>query len=348
MTTNSEASNINRKNDGREDKNMKKLICFIISILVILIPTNFINAQISQNDVTATDVETLIEEKLNEEALTKEELTKAVLEMKDEKIENLEGNLSNILDTAGLTLAFITLFLTLVTGISGWLVKKSIDEKLTLIEEKEKAINKIHNDIKINSEIIEQYYKQTKEFIDEIDRIKKNLNKNERSLDKRESDLENLREYIGAIEDIANSSILVNQFLKEKSKALDIIDETKALLQEPLKYQEYVMLQLSQKLGMNNELNNLESITTHLKHLVGNLTEEEDNLWKAIQGTKANELYFNHDENSTTLYEEIKSILNDWNGPLDDILIIKNIWEKEAALNPIDYSTRNDHNVIDK
>ncbi|NRG47942.1 hypothetical protein HRF87_24790 [Bacillus sp. CRN 9] len=319
---------------------MKKfyLLYFTTVILLLLIPTSSTNAQSNQSQVDISELETIIEEKLNDrDPLTREELMKTVLEMKNEKISNLEGNLSKVINTVGIVVAVASLFLALFTGIVGWVMKKNLDEKLNKIEEKEININNTYNDIKTKSESIEEYYKKMKEFIHELERTNKKLETNERLLEKREKEFDGLREYVGAIESIANSSILFNQFLGEKEKATDIIEETRELLQTPQKHQEFVMLKLSNKLGMNEELNDLDSIKNHLKYLERELKREEDNILKNINiANNAEELFINHDDNTMEINEELESFINDWKGYLNEILIIKQHWEKNLKLNPIE------------
>src|SRR5699024_8918610 len=127
--------------------------CLTTAFIYLLTQPIVTIAQDDKSQVTKTEVENLIEEKLNEEKpLTKEELIKAVLEMKDEKISNLEGNLSSVLNTAGIVVAVISILLAAVTAIVGWLVKRHIDDKLTKIEDKEREINNTYNDIKTKSD----------------------------------------------------------------------------------------------------------------------------------------------------------------------------------------------------
>lgn len=314
------------------------ILCFTVVFLSLLIPVGITNAQDGEKKINITEVEKLLEEKLNnQKPLTREELTKVVLEMKDEKIANLEGNLTKVLNTAGLVVAVITLFLALVTGITGWLVKKNINEKLSKLEEKENEVIGTYNYIKTKSESIEEYFKQMKEFVDEQEKTRKKLERNESLLKKRDMQFDELRKYVIAVEDIANISILVNQFIKEKNEALVIIDKTRALLQKRQKNQDYVLLKLSQKLGMNDELTDQDSIRIHLENLVKGLNQEEDNIWQNIQiAESAEELYLNQDEDTTPLYEEIEFILEDWKGYLNDIVVIKKHWEDNLALNPIE------------
>lgn len=71
--------------------------------------------------------------------------------MKDEKIENLEGNLSKIIDTAALFVSIVAILLAIITSLIGVIVNSTIKKKLTILSEKENNISDVN--IKIIQEI---------------------------------------------------------------------------------------------------------------------------------------------------------------------------------------------------
>ncbi|MDF2066539.1 hypothetical protein [Bacillus sp. Cr_A10] len=310
---------------------MKKLfnLCITVAFLILFIPAGLAAAQANPHQITITEVEKLIDQKLSEETpLTKEELQVEVNRLKDEKIANLEGNIGTVIDSLGLFIGVASLILVGITAIIGLIYKSIIGKKLTKIEELESTIHTTHTNIETKHKQIEEYHKQIKEFSEGLEKLKKQLNQNESLLEKREIELDDLRKYINAIGNIADSSIEVHKFLKEKQKSLETIAKTRDLLQRPLKNQDIAILKLSQKLGMLSKLTTLDSITNHLEYLINNLNNEEDSLWVKIQRfDSALELYKEHDEDVMQLHEEVVSNFNDWKDQLSYITIMKNHWE---------------------
>jgi hypothetical protein len=318
-------------------KIMKKLLLlFVLMVLALFfIPVSAL-AEGEQSPLTQSEVEFLINQKLSEETpLTKEQLQEEVNRLKDEKIANLEGNIGTVIDSIGIFIGVASLILVGLTAIVGLIFNTIISKKLTKIEELDNVISTTFTNIETKHRQVEEFYKQVKEFSEELDKVKKQLSKNETLLEKREQEIEDLRRYVGNIEDITNSTIAINKFLKEKHKSLDIIEETRLVLQQSQKNPDFVITKLSQKLGMHATLTNQDEIINYLEVRVKDLYREEDSLWNQIERFKTVEdLYIEQDDNSTTLFDEVESNIKDWHGVLDDIILMKNHWEANLKLNP--------------
>ncbi|MCA1064670.1 hypothetical protein QTG56_23970 (plasmid) [Rossellomorea sp. AcN35-11] len=282
-------------------------------------------------------MEKLIQSKMEESTpLTKEELNDELLKMKDEKIENLEGNISTILGTMGVIVGIAALLLTIVTIFIGRWVKGNVDEKLKRIEEIETKISSQESNTIANLSGIKEYYTKIKDFADEVDKTQKKLKKNEELLEEQLKDMDSLRSYIGVIEDLTECSNVALGFLNETQQISNIYEETKDVLNNRHKNPEYVVLKISQKLNMQDELTNLEEINEHLEDLMKNLKEEEKNFWDFFKGKKVINQYIYDDKDGSTLTEELKAHYRDWRGYLEDIQTIKNFCEAQLSMNPTD------------
>jgi uncharacterized membrane-anchored protein YhcB (DUF1043 family) len=327
---------------GIGGKIMKKLFSLCIIVIFLLFTTaGVVAAEGNTGQITKTEVEKLINEKLSTGTpLTKEELQEEVNRLKDEKIADLEGNINKVI-------GFITLFITVtsvilvgVTAIIGVIFNSLIGKKVTKIEALENTISTTKTDIETRHKQVEEYHKQAKEFAEETVKVKRQLSQNERLLVKREGELEDLRKYVATIENIANSSMVINRFLIEKQQSLNIIEETREVIHRPQKNPNFVIMKLSEKLRKQGELNDLESVTEHLEYLVENLNNEEESLMDKIQRFKStNELYINSYDEPPTLHEEVESNFVEWKAYLDDIIKIKSFWENHLQMNPINKPT---------
>lgn len=319
---------------------MKKpfILLFTTVMFMLFFNINVTNAQTPKNQVTKQEVEDLIEEKLGDGTpLTQEQLTKALLDSKDEKINNLEGNISTLINTAAWFVGGIAILFGILTAIIGWLLNRSINSKLTKIEEKETNINKIKGEIDKKHTLVEGYHTSIKDFADDISKLKKKLTVNTDLLEKRNEEYESLRKYVGAIEDLTNSASLSYKFMSEHSKVPHLIKETRAIINKPQKHPKHVLLKLAEKLGENAQINTLEELQNHLDELIDSLQEEESYFLEKIQKSKkVDELYMDQaqDEDSS-FYETLESYYEDWKRVLSTIETIKEHCENHLELNPI-------------
>ncbi|MFP7335011.1 hypothetical protein SFC23_16825 [Shouchella clausii] len=312
---------------------MKKLLVLfcITSMIVLFIPVVSVYAQ--TESFTQEEVEKLIEEKLGkEQPLTQGELTKALLEFKDEKIENLEGNLSKVIDTIAAYIGIASLILVII----GWLFKRNIDDKLTTIEIKEATIKGIQQDIENKFKLISSYHNKIKLFAGEIKETNKKLINNSKLLTETIADVEGLRNYVGTIEEITNSSILIYKFLIEQSQSKKIIKDTYDLIEKPQKNPNLVLREILSKLELdaNMSFNNTKELKEFVDVLVTSLNEEEDDFFTRLEYVDSViKEHVEYDEEDIKLLEELSDTYKKWTCSYDSILIIKNYWDAQLKLN---------------
>lgn len=318
---------------------MNKII-FIFLILMVLVTNNSVstvNAQIKVEDgITTEEVKKLIDVEMGKnKTLTQEELTNIVLEMKDEKIENLEGNLSKLINTAALFVAT----LTGVLAILGWILKKSIDEKLSTIEGKESNIQSIETRINTKVEEMNEYYKKMKEFANNIDRTNEKLNENNSLLNETKDNIKDLKTYIGTIEDVTNSVVIVNEFLNNKIKFRATIEKIEHLFKSNLEYSLEDLILFSETLGMNSEIDSLEKLKDYFDYRLTDLKKEEENLWKRFEKDNENNMngivireYGSRDEDTMSLYDEVDNNYGNWMNCLSEIIKIEEFLKMKSSV----------------
>lgn len=240
--------------------------------------------------------------------------------MKDEKIENLEGNLSKVIDMAALYVGGIAVALVII----GWIFKKSIDEKLTLIEEKETSIKRI--ELTINSKVKEMigYYQKMKDFADDVDKTNEKLNDNQIQLKRTNDYVLELNDYICTIEDIVNSSVLVNKFLDNKIKSITIVSHVEELFKRSTEPPLAEVLTVSELLCMGSDIDSLKKLEKYFRDCLSSLKKQEINLWeKYFKTDLVSDENKSHDEDTMTLYDEINSNYTNWEDIFADITFIE-------------------------
>lgn len=302
-----------------------------IVLFIILFPLGTLAAN---DQVTIEEVEKLIKQEVGKGTpLTNEDLTKALLESKDEKIANLEGNLSKVLSTLGVYVAIASAALAIVSGIIGWVIKWNLDKKLIKIEEKEADIyntkaetDRIHNET-------QEFYNKVKSFNEDSEKLKRELNENNELLKKRTEEFKILRQYVGNIENLVDSSITAIKFSLERSTTPDIIQETKNILEQSPKNLNFVILKISKKLGEKEGIKTPEDVQNHFNKLAEKLTKKEQLLIKKIQDIKSvDKEYILYDQSSMKLSDDVESHYDDWKLVWNNILTINNIWRAQLEM----------------
>lgn len=310
---------------------MKRIVmaCTLLALFVLYAEPGITLAQEQQKQVISiTDIEKLIDQKMSvEKPLTQEELTETLLTMKDDKIADLEGNISKTIDLFALFVGITAFILAAVTGLIGWIIKKNIDEKLTKIEEKEGNINQKYNDIQVRTETIEEYYKDLKGFKDDLETLDNRLDSITESIIMSKTEFQKLTDYVKIIEDINNSTILMLRFFNQKNSAVHLINKTKEMIQRPLNNPNGTYKKLEEKLIMPGQFSTPADIEKHLDYLVSEMFKEERTLWEMLElfsdVDKAHEI---QDEDTMTFYEELETKFSDWESILDYIKDMKEIW----------------------
>lgn len=320
---------------------MKKIILLSFAIFIFLFSTPWIvttTAQTNPEPLSITDVENLIDKKIsNEKPLTNEELNKVILELKDEKIANLEGNISKIINTAALFVGAVALVLALITGIVGWVLNISINKKLTKVSEVEASIKDLKTQIETRKGDIDETYKKINKYAEDLVESNKKLAKSSSLLEQSSDRIAGLVDYMNTIEDVTDSSVLIHKFLVSHNHALAIIHGTRKILKKPQKYPDYVLMKIIEKHGLSNEFDDYEGLIEYIEYLITCLNREENIFWEKVLNIKKIGKEFDPtDEDTMLIYEDLYSTYLDWKGYLESIEAIKDFWESQLALNPIE------------
>lgn len=317
---------------------MKKNQIILLTIFLLITIPQTVGAT-NQKQIPINEVEELIDTKLSENRpLTYEELNKAVIELKDEKIKNLEGNLSTLITYSALLIGLVTLFLAVVGGIIGWLIRRGLDDKLTEIKAKETSINEIKTELERKLNNFEENFREIKSFMGDFQRTNIKLEQTSLQLDKNNEQVKLFRSYLQTVEDVVNSSLLAHRFYEYRSTAFALVEKTGKLLQARQKSENFVVNKIAEELNAKNDFSDYQSLLVYYQnYLVKNLLEEEKNFISKLSRIKKvnDEYFFNIDEedSSSSTYEELYSTYKDWKGYYDDIHRIEEIWGAFLAMN---------------
>lgn len=317
---------------------MKKIQIILLTIFLLFTIPQSVGAT-NQKQISINEVEELIDTKLSENRpLTYEELNKAVIELKDEKINNLEGNLSTLITYSALLIGLVTLFLAVVGGIIGWLVRRGLDDKLTEIRAKETSINEIKTEFERKLDNFEENYREIKSFMGDLQSTNIKLEQTSLQLVKNNEQIKLFRAYLQTVEDVVDSSLLAHRFYEYRSTAFALVEKTSKLLQVRQKNENFVINKVAEELNAKNDFSNYQSLLVYYQnYLVKNLLEDEKNFISKLSRIKKvnDEYFFNIDEegSSSPTYEELYSTYKDWKGYYDDIHRIEEIWGAFLAMN---------------
>jgi nitrogen fixation/metabolism regulation signal transduction histidine kinase len=317
---------------------MKKLVTLFFIVSIIILFSSLGTAYAKTQPLTKEEVEKLIEERLGDDKpLTEEELTKVVLELKDEKIENLEGNISSVIDTFGLFIAIAAFILTLISGVIGFYFKRKVDDKLTSIEQKETTVKEIQMDITNKANTIKEHYDEMKAFSEKLNETTNQLKKNSELLTKTIEDLEGLRKYLGSVEEIANSSMLINKFSIQQHESQEIIRETYETIARPQKHLNHTLGKIASKIGLLSGFKDLDALRALLDSEVNSLSDEEKEFFSKVNKIKTveGEYFFSDEGEDMTLFEELSDIHQAWTSSYEKILTIRGQWNAQLIMNPI-------------
>ncbi|MDR9852865.1 hypothetical protein RJP21_04510 [Paenibacillus sp. VCA1] len=238
---------------------MKKIVIpLTVALFVLFAAAGAASAQEGQTQISITNVERLIDQKMAEEKpLTEKELTKALLEMKDEKIADLDGNVSKTIDLFAGFLAIAALLLAIVTDIIGWIFKRNVDDKLAKIEAKEENVNQKHTDILAKAASVEEHYKEVKKFRDDLEKFNKRLDAISNETEELKTNFNGLGDYVQTIEDITDGAVLMIQFINRRNESERIVKEAIEVIQQPQKHLQHTLLRLTKKLGGVTQFSNI-------------------------------------------------------------------------------------------
>lgn len=309
---------------------MKKIaiIFFTFIIYCSITSINQTNAQTNLEPLTTSEVNKLIDEKMKEEKpLTNDELTKALLDLKNEKIANLEGNLSKIIDTAALFVGGVALFFAIILAIIGWLINNSIGKKLAEITNIQESINSTKSYIDSRKIEIDEINENVKKFARKLEESKESLDNSSTILVQKSSQIDELIDYLSTVENLADSSILINKFLISHKEALIMVHETEEVIKNPENHFEQLSLEYRDEMELTNEFEDYEGFIRYFEYLKNSLQENENDFWEKVMDTEQvrdeHEYGIDAEDRTITKYEDLKDKFDDWKAYLEEIEKIK-------------------------
>lgn len=311
---------------------MKNIALILLTIIIYFsIPSIYqTKAEGNIEPLTLTEVNKLIDEKINEEKpLTNDELNKALLKLKDEKIANLEGNISKVIDTAALFVGALALGFAVIAGIISWLLNSSINKKLTEISEMKTSINSTKDEIDSKKKDIDGVFEKITNYAKELVESKKSLEESSSLLEKKSSQIDVLVTYLNTVEDITDSSILINQFVISSIQASKTVDTNREILKKPQKNLEHVLFKLTQKLNLMNEFDDYDGLLTYFESQYKSLQQIENSISEQVMNIKnIDKEFMSTDEDTMTTYDELQHKFKEWQGYLQEIVDIGQIWKE--------------------
>ncbi|MCF7625530.1 hypothetical protein CQ056_28410 [Peribacillus simplex] len=281
--------------------------------------------------LSKNDVENVVK-KWDENTLTKQELSEQIIEMKDDRIKLLEGNITWILAIASILLVLFGAAFTTISFLWRNSIIKEFDQRIG-------EINTVSNNVDNDRKIVEREAVKISDTLQELKQVKRDLDENQRLLlDSRKifnEEKENIESYwmyskfmdhrIECIEAIKKYNFLKIEAKNICDSILDYIEGNK-IINEP-----HVLQRISKKNLMYDEGDKVSDI---FRHYYNGLKEEEDNIIGGAQEDLSWEDYIIATEHGE---EEIHSLLiddfNDWKDYLNSLKVILDCIEVEISLN---------------
>lgn len=292
-----------------------------------------------QSQINLSDVQKLIDDKLGEQKpLSQEELTESLLDMKDQRIANLQSDFSNAITAVGVIIAVATICAVIIA----WILKKGVDDKLKVIVSKEAAIEKIQRDMQSKYDDFNEFYKEVQQFKRDHETFKTALAQKEEDDENRSKGIKSLYERYKAVEEVLDGHALIFDFLQQSSRTPQIIAEVGETLNKPQKNLNHVLMRLSEKMSKfkNYEIifKDMEDVEENYEYYVGAILKEEQDFRKLLTThVKVEDIYLlRPDDDQSSHFEDVEGFYNEWKGYLDSLRLMESVWGDHLEMNPPD------------
>lgn len=292
-------------------KLMKKLTLSIFIIILFFLNGFQINAVEKPNsNIKSVDVNE--NNTASDESFSKDEIYKMLIESKEEKIDLLQGNISNVISFFSVIIAIIALLAT----VFGFVLNNRFTKRY-------QEVNDIKKEIETDKDQIKKQINDINQLESHLKDIKEELNKEQKKLKEKQS------EFTSYLDWIESTSIFLNyleikdyrelcfiKFLYLKPFAVNKMKEIESLFKEnPI---------LMQKMA-GSESATEETLYDEYKYLEKNLLEEETNLVNHINSDVTFENVVEAEEGQKlriSYSEEAESSFEDWYSYYEDLLLL--------------------------
>lgn len=314
---------------------MKRTFITTFFLILILLPYPYkAFAQGIQNNNTFSkeDVEKLIEEKLSEDKpLTNDELNKMIIDLKDEKIENLEGNISKVIDVGAWFIGAIALFVTAVTGLIGFSLNRTFNKKINKAESLYREITTVYEDINKKAKEITDLHNDVKSISPTLRNAQSQLKSSTEEIKQASIRLESLGSYVNFVEDLALSSLYLHEI---KSRVMnetpEYINMARTILNTPQEDEELVISTLNHK-NLTDIFYSQLDVIKYFEQQVNEMKLEEEKIMVRLETKYIDDIRLDvitNEEDVNLLLEDLEDIVYDWQYILNKIKLMEGIWSE--------------------
>lgn len=288
----------------------------------------------NSENVSKNDVERILE-KFEEQGLTREELSQQILEMKEDKIKLLEGNITWILGIAALLLVLFGTVFTIISFVWKSGIKREFDTKISDIQtigtQVEKDRKKVENDAFKIEENRQELKQLKRDFEENIILLKESKNKFEEKV----NELNEMQIFYDFIEYKISEIEAVTTYNLLRMESIRICNRIRLYIEGELEIvnEQHVLIRFYKKVKPYVTADN-ETIADIFHYYEERLQNHEDDISKKI----LKELDFKKyiiltDGGETEVESDLIASIEEWKGYLNVIRLILTSIEVEKNLN---------------
>ncbi|MFD1385579.1 hypothetical protein ACFQ4Z_02110 [Oceanobacillus oncorhynchi subsp. oncorhynchi] len=261
------------------------------------------------------------------DSLSSTELINQLLEMKDDRIGLLEGNISSLLSL----LAVIFTVIAVIAIFIGWYLRKRFDDQLGVVENIREEVRNEKNEIKTitrKSENLAFQISQTHKFLSETEHEVSNM---KQLFIVKTEDIDQLKVYLQYLEYLNSNHKIVLDYFVERDQFNIMMDELEGYKQSEFIHHSRVVLKVKEELGIYN--NNEETVVDKINYLYSAVQEEEKKLQVEIKKFKFEYEEFYDSflyEGTSEPHSDLIAKYIDWKYTLEQLEIILN-WIKAVS-----------------
>lgn len=259
--------------------------------------------------------------------LSNAELINQLLEMKDDRIGLLEGNISSLLGLLAVVFAVIAVIAIFI----GWYLSKRFDDQL-------KAVENIKEDVRNEKDEIKTISRENENLLIQIRKTHQLLSETEHELSNtkqlfkvKTEDMDRLRVYMQYLEYLNTNHKVVLDYFIERDKFNKVMEELEGYKQSEFIHHSRVVLKVKEELGIYND--NKETVEDKINYLYSVVLEEENQLKAEIKKFKPEY----EDFYDSLIYEavsephsDLKAKYGDWEHTIGELKVILN-WIKAVS-----------------
>lgn len=276
---------------------------------------------------TKDELEEIINQQ--EQPLTEAEITQQLINNQRSRISILEGNISALLSLLGIIVAILTLF----GGIFVWFSRRTFSFKVEEVEKRHEEIKQLKDEVSTKLEISKELNSNLNAGLRELQDLKLNLTKSERSFVNETERIEQLRRYILYLELKVSRSENLAKFEKRIVHSKKIISDIDYWLEGTLPNPGYALLKVNEVLGENVTKDGThETIEEKLSYYKDSLNEDESDFWEEASIPLEWRDYEDLDTEEFT--DPLNDSIEDWEYTYSKIKKVHGILRAQISQNP--------------